>query len=91
MDMRISNVYNAYSAQSGKGSTAATRVEKARAGADEVSLSAQAGDYQAARNAIASTPDIREDLVSRINEMLDAGTYNVSAQDVAASIFKGMY
>jgi len=53
-----------------------------------VSLSAQAGDYQAARNAIANTPDIRGDLVCRIQEMLDTGTYRVSAQDVAASIFK---
>ena len=89
MDMRITGVLNAYSVQKGRGTTQATRAEKERANTDKVSLSATAGDYQAARNAVANTPDIRESLVSRIQEMLDAGTYRVSPQDVAASIFRG--
>ncbi|MCL2576913.1 MAG: flagellar biosynthesis anti-sigma factor FlgM [Defluviitaleaceae bacterium] len=90
MDMRISSVYNAYSVQTGRETAQAARTEKKRANADEVSLSAQAGDYQAARNAVANAPDIRENLVSSIQEMLNSGTYRVSAQDVAASIFKGL-
>jgi negative regulator of flagellin synthesis FlgM len=89
MDMRISSVYNAYSVQPGRGTAQATRAENKRNNTDEVSLSAQAGDYQTARNAIANTPDIRENLVNRIQEMLDAGTYHVSGQQVAASIFNG--
>lgn len=88
--MRISSVYNAYSVQSGRGvSQSGTRVDKGRVDADSVSLSAQAGDYQAARRAVANAPDIREGIVGKIQEMLDAGTYRVSAQDVAARIFRG--
>jgi len=89
MDMRISSVYNAYSVQSGRETAQTAKAEKKRVNADEVSLSAQAGDYQTARNAVANAPDIRESVVSRIQEMLNNGTYRVSAQDVAASIFKG--
>ncbi|MDR0273532.1 MAG: flagellar biosynthesis anti-sigma factor FlgM [Clostridiales bacterium] len=89
MDMRISNIYNVYSAQAGKNVTKPERVEKTRGEADKVSLSAQAGDYQTARNAVAGVPDIRENIVNRIQEMLDAGTYHVSAHEVAARIFVG--
>ena len=89
MDMRISSVLNAYSVQTNKGINKTERTEKGRNDADRVSLSAQAGDYQTARNAIANTPDIRESIVTRIQEMLDAGTYHVSDYDVAASILRG--
>jgi negative regulator of flagellin synthesis FlgM len=53
-----------------------------------VSLSAQAGDYQIARNAVAQTPDVRESLVGRIQEMLEAGSYHVTPQQVAAHILR---
>jgi flagellar biosynthesis anti-sigma factor FlgM len=87
MDMRISSVYNAYNAQPSRGTQQAAKVDSGRAiDADSVSLSAQAGEYQIARKAVQSAPDIRESLVNRIQEMLDAGTYHVSTQDVAASI-----
>jgi negative regulator of flagellin synthesis FlgM len=88
MDMRISSVYNAYTVQTGNATAQSARTEKKRADTDKVSLSAQAGDYQAAKNAVAATPDVRDSLISRIKEMLDAGTYKVSAQEVAASIFR---
>ena len=88
MDMRISSVYSTYSAQPGRNSTQASRTDRGREGADSISLSSQAGDYQAARNAVANAPDIRENLVDRIQDMLNSGTYHVSAQDVAASILR---
>jgi len=86
MDMRISSVYNAYSVQSNRATTSATRAENSRSVADELSLSTHAEDYQSARNAVSATPDIRENVVGRIQEMVNAGTYNVSAQQVAAHI-----
>jgi negative regulator of flagellin synthesis FlgM len=89
MDMRISSVYNAYSTQPAARTARASRTESGRNEADSVSLSAQAGEYQTARNAVAAAPDIRESLVNRIQGMLDAGSYHVSAQDVAASILRG--
>jgi len=90
MDMRISSVYNAYTVQTGNAAAQVNRTEKKRADIDKVSLSTEAGDYQTARNAVANTADIRESLVSRIQEMLEAGTYRVSAQDVAESIFRAV-
>ena len=87
MDMRVSGVYNTYSAQPTRLQTS-SRLGKGRNDTDKVSLSAQAGDYQTARNAIAQAPDIRENLVGRIQEMLDAGSYRVTAQEVAESIFR---
>jgi flagellar biosynthesis anti-sigma factor FlgM len=89
MDMRISSVYNAYSAQPSKGTVKAARTEGERVNSDKVFISAQAGEYQTARTAMANVPDIRESLVGRIQGMLDAGTYHVSAQEVAASILRG--
>jgi len=89
MDLRISSVMSAYSAQNTRPAARTARTDGRTAEADRVSLSAQAGEYQTARNAIANTPDIRESLVSNIQQMLDAGTYRVSAQDVAASILRG--
>lgn len=89
MDMRISSVYNAYAAQPNRSVTKPTRAETDRETADTVSLSAQAGEYQAARKAVAGVPDIRENLVSHLRAMISSGAYNVSAQDVAARIFEG--
>jgi len=88
MDMRISGVMSAYSAQNARPTARTARTDSRVTESDRVSLSAQAGEYQTARRAIADTPDIRESLVNRIQEMLDAGTYRVSAQDVAASILR---
>ena len=89
MDIRVSSAYNTYSVQPAKGTTQSQRTERSRSEADRVSLSAQAGDYQTARVAIANAPDIRTELVSGIQARLNAGTYNVSANDVAARIFQG--
>ena len=90
MDMRISSAYSAYSLQPTRNTTNAPRTERARIDTDRVSISTQAEDYQAVRRAVANTPDVRDDLVSSIRQMLDAGTYNVSASDVASRIFQGI-
>ena len=90
MDIRVSSAYNAYTVQQTRGTAQNQRTERNRPDTDRVSLSAQAGDYQTARTAIANAPDIRDELVSNIQARLNAGTYNVSARDVAARIFQGM-
>jgi len=88
MDIRVSSAYNTYSMQPTKGSTQSQRTERSRTDADRVSLSAQAGDYQTARTAVANAPDIRTELVSGIQARLSAGTYNVSASAVASRILQ---
>ncbi|MCL2356425.1 MAG: flagellar biosynthesis anti-sigma factor FlgM [Defluviitaleaceae bacterium] len=87
MDMRISNVYNAYAAQPNRSVQKPGHANYEREGTDTVSLSARAGEYQMARNAVSDIPDVRENLVSHLRAMISSGAYNVSAQDVAARIF----
>ena len=91
MDIRVSGAYSAYSVPPARGKHAVNRsnVEHTRSASDSVSISSQASDYQVARRAIQNTPDVRADFVSRIKEQIAAGTYNVSASDVAARIFHG--
>ena len=90
MDMRVSGVYSAYTLQQTRNAAQASRTERARTNQDRVSISAEAGGYQAALSAARNAPDVRTDLVNNIREMLDTGTYSVSANDVATSIFQGL-
>ena len=91
MDMRITSAYGVYSVQQTRGAFPAGRgAERPNKASDSVSISSQASDYQAAKRAVASTPDIRADLVNRIQNQIASGTYSVSAGDVAASIFHGL-
>lgn len=50
---------------------------------DELLLSAAGRDSQIAKQAIANTPDIREELVNPIKEKIANGTYEVSADEFA--------
>jgi len=90
MDIRINSVYNAYNLENARHHSNTARAARARTDTDRVSLSAQAGDYQTARRAVANTPDIRADVVGRIQEMLESGTYRIPTSDVAARIFQGI-
>ena len=53
---------------------------------DEVLFSSLGKDIQVAKNALISTPDVRESLVSDIKSRMDAGTYEVSYEDFAAKL-----
>ncbi len=53
---------------------------------DELCISSTGKDYQAARQALASVPDIREDRVRELKAEVDAGTYHVSADSFAAKV-----
>ena len=41
---------------------------------------------QVAKNALLTTPDVRESLVSDIKSRMDAGTYDVSTEDFASKL-----
>ena len=91
MDMKITGAYNQYLAPPIKGQQyQANQVSASRARGDKVSLSSQAEDYKTAMRAMQITPDVRQELVSSLSEMITRGTYNISAQDVAARIFQGL-
>ena len=53
---------------------------------DEVSFSSLGKDMQIAKNALLTTPDVRENLVSDIKSRMDAGTYTVSNEDFAEKL-----
>lgn len=52
-------------------------------GFDEMLVSSQAKDFQVAKQAIANTPDIREEQVANLQEAIRTGTYQVSNGDIA--------
>ena len=74
--MQVNQVYQANkakrSAKSANGSAS-----------DTVEISDFGKDYQIAKQAAASSPDVREDKVEEFKNKLADGTYQVSAQDVA--------
>ncbi len=54
--------------------------------ADGISLSDRARDVVKITRALEEVPEIREDLVADIKERIEAGTYDISAEDVAEKI-----
>ena len=54
--------------------------------ADKFEISQSAKDYQVAKSAVKSSPDIREDKVAELKEAVASGTYNVSSAEIADKI-----
>ena len=50
---------------------------------DQLQLSSTGKDYQTAKAAVKTAPDIREDLVASIKASMEAGTYQVSGESFA--------
>lgn len=55
---------------------------------DQLLLSAAGKDAQIARQALANTPDVREEVVDPIKERIDNGTYEVDAEDLAGKLLE---
>lgn len=53
---------------------------------DKVEISQFGKDYQVARQAVADASDIRADKVDQMKKQLEAGNYDVSAEDFAAKL-----
>ena len=56
---------------------------------DKVEISSFGREFQIAKAAVSQAPDVREDKVEQIKEMLNAGTYKVSSMDFANKIVDG--
>ena len=50
---------------------------------DQISISSFGKDMQVAKAALASTPDIREDITADIKKQIQNGTYSVSTESFA--------
>lgn len=86
--MRIGNygqVNQVYGTNKGKKSDMATTNPYGSIG-DEVSFSTIGKDMQVAKSALVKTPDIREDLVSKLKAKIESGNYNVNPDDFAAKL-----
>jgi len=53
---------------------------------DKLELSRTGNDYSIAKQAISQIPDVREDKINDIKKRMEAGTYNVSMEDVAEKL-----
>lgn len=55
---------------------------------DEVQISQAGRDFQIAKQAVAQSPDVREDKVAQLKARVDAGEYQVSADDFASKLLE---
>ncbi len=55
-------------------------------GSDRLEISQFGKDYQIAKQAVAAAPDVRHDKVADIKAKIEAGTYEVSNNDLAAKL-----
>ena len=56
---------------------------KSNSFSDTLEISQMGKGYQVAKQAVARTPEVREATVNDIKQRIEAGTYNVTIQDVA--------
>lgn len=76
---KISQLYQANSTQKMTKTAAANNK-------DRVEISQMGKDYQIAKQAVAQTPDIRQDKVNELKQKLASGTYNVDAKELAEKL-----
>ena len=90
--MRISNeqAQQIRNAQGVKGAKHVKGPEAARptSGSDAVSVSSMGQDIQKALSALGNIPDVRADRVEELKARIANGEYNVSGQDIAASMLR---
>lgn len=55
---------------------------------DQLELSSMGKEIQSAKQAVAGSPDIREELVAPIKKAVDNGTYQVSPDSFAQKLYK---
>ncbi len=73
---KINEIYKASSIKS-------TSKAKGSSFNDMLEISQTGKDYQIAKQIVARTPDVREAKINEIKERMQAGTYNVTIEDVA--------
>ena len=79
---QVQNVYQTQKARQTQKTAAVNRP------ADQLSISSFGKDMQVAKAALASTPDIREDVTSKIKEQINNGTYSVSTESFAEKLLE---
>lgn len=57
---------------------------------DSLEISQAGKDFQTVRQAVASAPDVRTDLVNSIKQRMNNGTYNVSSEELADKLLNSL-
>jgi negative regulator of flagellin synthesis FlgM len=63
------------------------KTETNKSFSDQLQISSIGKDLRTAKQAVASTSDVREDLVADIKSKIDAGTYSVDSDSLAEKLF----
>ena len=68
-----------------------TKIVKDSGFSDKLEISQTGKDYQIAKSALKSVPDVREERVRDIKERIASGTYNVNAEEVADKLIENYF
>jgi negative regulator of flagellin synthesis FlgM len=63
------------------------KTETNKSFSDQLQISSIGKDLRTAKQAVASSADVREDLVADIKSKIDAGTYSVDSDSLAEKLF----
>ena len=66
------------------------KTETTKSFSDQLQISSIGKDLRTAKQAVASSADVREDLVADIKSKIDAGTYSVDSDSLAEKLFAQM-
>lgn len=84
----VNKVNGIYKSNKAKKAYSASNVSQ---GKDTLALSSFAKELQVAKKAVSNTPDIRQAKVDEIKQRMEAGTYNITAVQVAEKIVDKYY
>lgn len=85
--MRI-EAYNQVAGLYKTNKTTKTCADYSVSGRDELQISQAGRDFQIAKQAVAQSPDIREDKVAQLKSKIESGEYQVSADDFASKLME---
>lgn len=81
---KVSQLYQANSAKKTIKNDVSSR-------SDQFQMSQTGKDYQIAKQAVSSVPDVREDRVNDIKNRIATGTYNISSKEVADKLAENYF
>lgn len=79
---QVQQIYQSQKVSQSKKATAAAQAN------DQLQISSRGKDYQTAKAAVASAPDIREELTASIKAKIQSGTYSVDTSTFADKLLK---
>ena len=84
--IKTSQIQQVYQTQKPQKTTSTAKTTKSFA--DNLQISSIGKDIQTLKQAVANSPDIREDVTAPIKAKVNAGTYEVSGDDFASKLLE---